>query len=115
MNKKFDYTMFVRRLVEDYGLTKNEAIKIADGLDDTKLYECIEDRQGGCFGVERIQTELEWALTALEWSESGGELCVDDLDTEETLKFFRDTFSHNNLIPFIDEFWDVTIEEYESE
>lgn len=114
MNKKSDYKMFIRRLVEDYGLTYKQAAGIADGLDDTELYECTEDRQGGCFGLERIQTELEWALTALEWSESG-ELGVDDLNAEETLKFFENTFSHNKMIPFIDEFWDVTIEEYEPE
>lgn len=114
MNKKFDYTMFVRRLVEDYGLTKNEAIKIADGLDDTKLYECTEDRQGGNFGVERIQTELEWALTALEWNMSD-ELGIDDLQRKETKEWLERNFTHNMLIPFIDMFWDITIVEYNPE
>lgn len=112
MNKKWDYKMFVRRLVEDYGLTHKQATEIADGLDDTELYECTEDREGGQFGLDRIQTELEWGLTALEWDV--GCALADDTP-EETLKGLLGIFAHTKLIPFIDMFWNVTIKEYEPE
>ena len=110
MNRKSDYEMFVERLVEDYGLTQEQAIEIANGLDNTKLYECTEDRQGGEFGIGRIQTELEWGLTALEWSVGGG--LEEEGNQEETLANFKAIFKHNYLIPFIDDLWEVTIEEH---
>ena len=72
MNIKSDYEMFVERLVEGYGLTQEQAIEIANGLDDTKLYECIDDRYDSELVIGRTQTELEWAITLLGWCAGGG-------------------------------------------
>ena len=112
--RKTDYELLIEWLIE-YGLTKKQAIEIANGLDNTKLYECTEDRQGGCFGVERVQTELEWALTALEWNNCGNELALEEMEQEEVVNWFKEVFKHDYIVPFIDEFWDITIEEYQAD
>ena len=94
--------------VEDYQLDKETANQIISQLDTKKVYETIKDRQGGNFGF-RCQTELEWALTALEWIDSDGWFA--DNNEEENKKFFLEVFKTGKIIDYIDETWDITIEE----
>lgn len=99
----------IRRIfIEDYHFDKETANQIISQLDTKKVYETIKDRQGGEFGF-RCQTELEWALTALEWMDSDGWFYGNEV--EENKKFFLEVFKTGEIIDYIDETWDITIEE----
>lgn len=99
----------IRRIfTEDYQFDKETANQIISQLDTKKVYETIEDRQGGEFGF-RCQTELEWALTALEWMDSDGWFYGNEV--KENKKFFLEVFKTGTIIDYIDETWDITIKE----
>ena len=95
-------------LTETFQLNKETANQIISQLDTKKVYETIEDRQGGEFGF-RCQTELEWALTALSWMYTDDWFA--DNSGEENKKFFLEVFKTGTIIDYIDETWDITIEE----
>lgn len=94
--------------IEGYQFDKETANQIISQLDTKKVYETIDDRQGGEFGF-RCQTELEWALTALEWMDSDGWFYGKEV--EENKKFFLEVFKTGTIIDYIDETWDITIKE----
>ena len=99
----------IRRIfIEDYQFDKETANRIISQLDTKKVYETIDDRQGGNFGF-RCQTELEWALTALEWIDSDDWFYENEV--EENKEFFLETFKTGKIINYIDGTWDITIEE----
>lgn len=93
--------------MEDYQLDKDTANQIISQLDTKIIYETTKDRQGGTFGF-RCQTELEWALTALEWSNSEG--LFDENTIESNKYFFLEVYKSGKLIPYIDDLWDITIQ-----
>lgn len=97
-----------RLLTEDFKLDKETANQIISQLDTKKVYETIEDRQGGEFGF-RCQTELEWALTALYWMYTDD--WFSDNSEEENKEFFLEVFKTGKIIDYIDDTWDITIEE----
>ena len=94
--------------IEGYQFDKETANQIISQLDTKKVYETIDDRQGGEFGF-RCQTELEWALTALSWMDSDGWFYGNEV--EENKKFFLEVFKTGTIIDYIDETWDITIKE----
>ena len=65
-------------------------------------YICIEDRQGGTWGVGRVMTAEEWGETASSWAESDG---WEDPE-EPLLKNFN---SEQDCINFIQDLWEITI------
>lgn len=95
-------------LTETFQLNKETANQIISQLDTKKVYETIDDRQGGEFGF-RCQTELEWALTALSWMYTDDWFA--DNSGEENAEFFLEAFKTGKIIDYIDETWDITIKE----
>ena len=108
---KTDYELLIEWL-SGYGLIEEQAKEIANGLDNTKLYVCVKDRQGSDFGVGRIKTELQWALTALEWS-VGDESSWEDEELEEMFDWIKSVYAHDYIIPYISKTWEIIIEEYQ--
>lgn len=94
---------FIETLVKDYGFPQEVAEKISNQLDDKQIYVGTEDHQGGRFGVGREETELDWAITALEWGDS------DEMYADEDEDFFLEVFKSGELIDWIQEIWDITI------
>jgi len=83
-------------------LTKKQQ-KLFDKLDDTTLYEGVEDRQGGTFGTDRAMTIKGWVNQALEW------MYMDDCLEEDQAFVNYLLKGGQNTIDAIDDFWDVTI------
>lgn len=102
LQKDIDY---LKELLREIGLSEKVVNKVINNLDKKTIYRTIEDRQGGDFGL-RTQTEIQWAITAIEWSDYWAEMNADE-------KFFLDVFKKGKLIPFIDEHWDITIKKVE--
>lgn len=72
-------------------------------LDDTKLYVCVEDRQGGEFAVGDYGTIKWWVELALEWIDADDCIRDDQVFINSLLK------GGEQAINQIDEFWDITI------
>lgn len=89
-----------------FSIPHETAVELSNLLDTETIYTTIEDRQNTDFGF-RSQTELEWAITALEWSDSDG--FFDNESVDDTIKFLRKLYSDGNLIPYIDDLWEITI------
>lgn len=89
-----------------FDIPHETAVELSTLLDTETIYTTIEDRQRTDFGF-RSQTELEWAITALEWSDSDG--FYDNESVDDTIKFLRELYSDGNLIPYIDDLWEITI------
>lgn len=96
----------VEILTYRFDIPKEKAEELAKMLDTETIYTTIEDRQGGEFGF-RSQTELEWAITALEWADSDGFYDIENV--EDTIAFLEKQYSGGNLIPYIDDLWEITI------
>ena len=67
-----------------------------------KLYEVVEDLQGGEFGMGRQYTIEEWKQQALEWAWQD--------DAEELIEFLEN-MKEAKIIEFIEWVWDLKIEE----
>lgn len=89
-----------RFIMREY-LTDEQKIKF-DDLDDTQLYEVIEDRQGGDFAMDCQQTIKEWVDTALAWIDSDDCLAEDQVFINSLLE------GGEHAIQEIDDFWDIT-------
>lgn len=90
--------------IEIYDDKSNE--KIANSLDNTKLFECVEDRQGGDFCVGLKMTEKEWFEKMLFWTESDENYGLRLTLTEGVLRGKQFT-----IIGLVDDCWEITIEE----
>lgn len=85
-------------------LTEEQKKKF-DAIDDVKLYEVIEDRQGGEFGMDRQYTLKEWIDQAFEW------LYMDECFEEDQV-FVNYLLNHpEDALNQIDDFWEITFEE----
>lgn len=100
-NKHICYGDFVSDLINVWGFTENQATIVANSLDFTTVYECTNDYQFSNFGIGRKQTEPEWFITALEWSDSGCE--------DENYTAFVDYAREHRLIEFIQDYWEIGI------
>ena len=98
--------VLVEILTYRFDIPKAKAEELAKMLDTETIYTTIEDRQHTDFGF-RSQTELEWAITALEWADS--DTFYDNEDVETTISFLEKVYSKGNLIPYIDDLWEITI------
>lgn len=67
-----------------------------------KRYYVKEDRQGGCFGMDRLYTIEEWREQAKEWCE---------MDDNDGLWQYMDKLPKDQVIDFIDDMWTITLEE----
>lgn len=102
--KNLNKEQFIETLVKDYDFPQETAEKLASQLDDKQIYVGIEDHQGGNFGVGRQENELDWVITALEWSYDDDEIFAEYTDED-----FLNVFKHGELIDWIQEMWDITI------
>lgn len=67
-----------------------------------KKYICVNDFQGGSFGMYRTYTAEEWRQQAIEWADMDG---WEEADKEFNFK------NEQNLINYICEIWEIQIEE----
>lgn len=114
------YGLFVKFVFDKFSKSTVESIDYAlDNLDETiqefikkyyykkeenkkqQLYICTNDFQGGNFGIGRVGTIDDWREIALSWSNTEG--------LEESVR----TTPNNELIDFIQEMWEIEIEEYD--
>ena len=91
-----------------YNIPQEFTIRLIERLDDTTLYTGIEDRQGGQFGLH-TETKLGWLHIALSWLYTDETL--EELTAEEIMEFLETAFTAENIIPYIDDFWEITIVE----
>jgi len=79
-----------------------------------RLYECVEDRQGGDWCVGLVQTAEEWLEDAIYWRNADWSWDEDNGDTEEHMREFWNKKiadgKEQELIGYIDEVWSITIE-----
>lgn len=85
-------------------LTEEQKQKF-DAIDDVKLYEVIEDRQGGEFGMNRQYTLKEWIDQAFEW------LDMDDCFEEDQVFVNHLLDNPEDALNQIDDFWEITFGE----
>ena len=69
-----------------------------------KKYICVNDFQGGSFGMYRTYTAEEWGEQAMEWSDSDGS----EYPEQWLLENFR---NEEELINSISEIWEIQLEE----
>lgn len=69
-----------------------------------KTYICIEDYQGGEFGMYRNYTAEEWGEQAFEWADSDGWENSDEC----LLKNFK---TEQDCIDFIQDMWEIKLVE----
>lgn len=69
-----------------------------------KKYICVNDFQGGSFGMYRTYTAEEWGEQAMEWADSDSS----EYPEQWLLENFR---NEEELINSISEIWEIQIEE----
>ena len=69
-----------------------------------KKYICVNDFQGGSFGMYRTYTAKEWGEQAMEWADSDGSEYAD----QWLLENFE---NEERLINDIQEMWEIQLEE----
>lgn len=69
-----------------------------------KKYICVNDFQGGSFGMYRTYTAKEWGEQARDWADSDGSEYAD----QWLLENFK---SEESLIEAIQDMWEIQIEE----
>jgi len=92
------------KAIYDYELFDNqeEVNTKLNNADDTKLFICTEDRQGGNWAVGNILTEKGWIERAIDWAYA---------DDYETFDFFGNTAEET--INMIDDWWNISIVKYD--
>ena len=98
---------FIHTLVNHYYFKESVATKIANQLDDKKIYICTNDFQGGEFGVGREENQLDWCVSALEWGDN------DEMWDDYNAKLFYKIFNKKTLINWIQEMWGIEIKPIE--
>lgn len=83
----------------------------------SKYYACVEDRQGGGFGMGRCYTAEEWLEQAYEWRESDDSWGDYEGGGQDTPRGFLDYWRgviadgrEQELIDYISDIWDIDIQ-----
>lgn len=94
--------MNMQNILDDFIDNYKEDCEEEEKEENSKqLYICTNDFQGGDFGVGRVGTIDDWREIAISWSDTEG--------MEDSIISTPD----NELINFIQEIWEIEIEEYD--
>lgn len=74
----------------------------------SKYYACVEDRQGGGFGMGRCYTADEWLQQAREWCEADDNTDMDNY--LENIHKNRKAWTDEEIVDLVSEVWDIGIQ-----